>query len=338
MLCSIIIPTFNRSSSLITTIGSLLSLYSEPTTYEIIVVDNASTDDTKQKVQTIIDQNPQNRIRYFYESIPGSLSGRHNGALQSTADILIFIDDDIKVAPEWLDALIETFQDPDVHLVGGKNLPQFESQPPDWLDAFWFKEGERNWCAYLSILDFGDQLTEIDPLYVWSLNYAIRRETLIGLGGFHPDYVPKPFEQFQGDGETGLAWKVQASGSKIIYQPRAIVYHVIPDQRLTIDYFEKRMFFGGIFDSFAGIRKNRGIQYEWKMQKPLPHIRRLVRRISTRLSSDPYGIIKQRVRHSWLNGYIFHQKAVRKDPELLKWVLKESYLDYRYGPFLNAQL
>jgi hypothetical protein len=187
-------------------------------------------------------------------------------------------------------------------------------------------------------LDFGDQLVEIDPLYVWSLNYAIRRETLFRLGGFHPDYVPKPFEQYQGDGETGMAWKVQAQGLKILYQPKAIVHHIIPDHRITIEYFEKRMFFGGIFDSFTTIRKNRRVKFDWKIQKPLPQFKWILRKIATRLSLDPYGVIKQRVRDSWLQGYIFHQNAVSQDPELLKWVLKDSYLDYRYGPFLDTEL
>jgi glucosyl-dolichyl phosphate glucuronosyltransferase len=335
MRCSIIIPTLNRSLSLKTTIESLpnSSLFD----YEIIVVDNGSTDATRQLVESFIGLNPQRRIRYYYEPIPGSLSARHKGALESKGDILIFVDDDIVAEPEWLDTVVETFNDPEVHLVGGKSLPQFASQPPEWLDAFWFREGVRNWCAYLSILDFGDKTTEIDPIYVWSLNYAIRRETLFEVGGFHPDYVPRPFEQYQGDGETGLAWKVQAKGFKILYQPKAVVHHIIPDQRLTIEYFEKRMFFGGIFDSFTTIRKDRRIRFDWKMQKPLPQIKRILRRISTRLSSDPYRVIKQRVRHSWLQGYIFHQNAVRKDPELLKWVLKDSYLDYRYGPFINSE-
>jgi|APCry1669189204_1035204.scaffolds.fasta_scaffold10584_1 glycosyltransferase involved in cell wall biosynthesis len=337
MKSSIIIPTFNRSFSLRNTIESLLNSKSSPHNYEIIIVDNASTDSTKQLAESIIRLNPQQDIRYYYEPIPGSLSARHKGALESKGDILIFIDDDIVAASEWLEAIIETFNDPAVHLVGGKSLPMFDSQPPEWLEAFWFREMGRNWCAYLSILDFGDQLAEIDPIYVWSLNYAIRRETLFELGGFHPDYVPKPFEQYQGDGETGLAWKVQAKGLKIMYQPRALVHHIIPDQRLTIEYFEKRMFFGGIFDSYTTIRRNQGMKFNWKMQEPFPQIKRTVNRVVGKLSGDPHAQIKQRVRGAWLEGYKFHQREVRQDSALLMWVLQNSYFDYRYGPFRNNE-
>ena len=337
MRSSIIIPTFNRSASLKITVASLLALNSSPRDHEIIIVDNGSTDDTRAVAEAIIKSTPFRYIRYYCEPTPGLLSGRHKGALESNGDILIFIDDDIEADPGWLNAISDTFEDPKVHLVGGKNLAKFESTPPDWLEAFWFRDGGKRWCAYLSILDFGDQLMEIDPLYVWGLNFSIRRETLFELGGFHPDYVPKAFQQYKGDGETGLAWKVQAKGFKIIYQPRALVHHMIPDQRLTVEYFDQRMFLGGIHDSYTTIRRNQGIKFDWKMQEPFPQIRRLLRRIAAKLSADPYGVIKQRIREAWLEGYAFHQREVRKDPELLRWVLKDSYLDYRYGPFLHVE-
>jgi len=263
------------------------------------------------------------------------LSGRHKGALESNADILIFVDDDIETDPGWLNAISDTFEDPKVHLVGGKNLAKFESTPPDWLEAFWYRDGSLSQCFYLSLMDFGEQLTEIDPLYIWGLNFSIRRETLFDLGGFNPDYVPKPFQQYQGDGDTGLAWKVAAKGLKVMYQPAALVYHLIPKQRLTVDYFVERMFIAGFNDSYTTIRKKHGIKLDWKQQGPLPIIKRLLRRIASRFSADPYAVLKQRVREAWLEGYTYHQDKVRNDPELLKWVLKENYWDYRYGPFID---
>lgn len=264
------------------------------------------------------------------------MSARHRGAIQSKGDLLIFIDDDIVVQPEWLNEIVQVFNDPEVHLACGKSLPKFESPSPEWLEAFCFRQGNQRWCIYLSILDFGEQPMEIDPIFVWSLNYAIRRRTFFQLGGFHPDYVPKPFEQYQGDGETGLAWEVQANGYKIVYQPRAVVHHIIPPHRLTIDYFEKRMFFAGVFDSYTVIRRNRGLKHQWRMQRPLPQIRRLIRRVLAKASPNPHEEIKQRIRGAWLDGYEFHQREAKRDPALLEWILKRSYLDYRYGPFLQS--
>ena len=337
MKCSIVIPTFNRCAFLRITLDSLTSLRTN-LDREILVVDNRSTDATRQVVESVIKSKPALTIRYCYEPIPGALSARHRGAFEAEGEILIFVDDDVITSPEWLDAIVETFDDPEVHLVGGKNLLKFESPPPEWINAFWERQGGRMWCADLSLLDFGDEEMEIDPVDIWSLNYAIRRATLFELGGFHPDIVPKPYEQYQGDGETGLAWKVKARGYKVIYQPKALIHHIIPDQRVNIEYFRKRMFFYGIFDSFTRIRANRGVKYEWRMQRPIPQIKRMIRMFLARFSSDPHAELKQMVRAEWFKGYKFHQDAVRNDPAVLEWVLRESYMDYRYGPYLKEDL
>ncbi len=306
--------------------------------HEIIVVDNCSTDSTRDVVESFMNRKRDSNIRYIFEPIPGALSARHRGAFEACGEILIYVDDDVITSSEWLDAIVGVFDDPQVHLAGGKNLPKFESPPPDWINAFWDKNDGKIWCADLSLLDFGDEVMEINPVDIWSLNYAIRRSTLFELGGFHPDIVPKPYEQYQGDGETGLAWKVKAMGYKVIYQPKALIHHKIPDQRVNVEYFKKRMFFYGIFDSFTEIRANRGLQYQWRMQKPIPQLRRMVRRAQARFSSDPYAKLKQKVRSEWLKGYTFHQDAVRNDPAVLEWVLREDYMDYRYGPYMNQDL
>jgi glucosyl-dolichyl phosphate glucuronosyltransferase len=337
MKFSIIIPTVNRSSSLEITINSLLSLDFPPQDYEILIVDNGSTDSTEQVTKTAIESNVERQIKYHFEPIPGLLSGRHRGAFESKGDILVYVDDDIEADRGWLQAISEAFEDSDTHLVGGKNLPKYQSSPPDWLDAFWYRDGALCQCFYLSLVDFGDRLAEIDPLYVWGLNFSIRKETLFELGGFNPDTVPKSLQRYQGDGDTGLAWKVKAAGYKVIYQPTALVYHIVPNDRLNLDYLKERMYFAGVSDSYTTIRRNGGIRFDWKTQAPFPQIKQLYRRIASRLSTDPDAEIKQRVREGWLNGYLFHQNEVLKDPELLKWILRDNYWDYRYGPFLSMR-
>lgn len=338
MKTSIIIPTVNRSVSLRQTIGSLLSLNSDRESWELLIVDNGSTDDTRAISKAIIEANHGSAIRYFHEPIPGLLSGRHRGVFESSGDILVFIDDDVDVDPEWLNSIIETFQDPDVHLVGGKNLPRYLCKPPHWLDHFWNIEGSRKWLDFISVVDFGEEPLELDPLFIWGLNFSVRRSSLIRLGGFHPDYVPKPFDYYQGNSETGLALKAEEKGFKIMYQPRALVWHRIPQDRLTFDYFERRMFLYGVSDSYAEIRKNGGLKFDWKMTEPVPSIRKMFRRVRSRLSSAPYAAIRNRINEAWRSGFAFHQRKVRQEPELLEWVLRENYWDYRYGPYRNDDI
>lgn len=338
MQTSIIIPTVNRSASLTQTFASLLALKSDYDSVEIIIVDNGSSDDTRSVCQEIIRSNPKILIKYCFEPIPGLLSGRHRGFYESSGDILVFIDDDVDVHPHWLNSIRESFTDPYVSLVGGKNLPRYQSGEPGWLEAFWNREGAHKWLDFISILDFGDEVEELDPLFIWGLNFSIRRHSLIELGGFHPDYVPKPFDHYQGNSETGLAWKAKERGLKIMYQPKATLWHRIPDHRLTFDYFEKRMFLYGVSDSYTEIRKNGAVRFDWKISWPIPILRRLTRQLRSRLSRDPYSVARERINQSWRSGFAFHQKKARQDPELLEWALRPNYWDYRYGPYRNSEL
>jgi glucosyl-dolichyl phosphate glucuronosyltransferase len=205
---SIIIPTMNRASVLKLAIDSFCQQNFPVDRYEIIVVDNGSTDNTKNVTDAAISAYPAHQIHYIYEPIPGLLSGRHRGILAATGEILIFVDDDIEADRGWLKSMIDTFEDPTIQLVGGKNLPKYEITPPQWLAGFWETTvygGQI--CSYLSLLDLGDRLLDINANYIWGLNFAIRQDILVKLGGFHPDCVPKHLQYLQGDGETGLTIK-----------------------------------------------------------------------------------------------------------------------------------
>ena len=89
----------------------------------------------------------------------------------------MFVDDDIEADGRWLQSIIDTFADPTVQLVGGKNLPKYEIAPPKWLEGFWGSTpyGGRA-CGDLSLLDLGDCPIDIDANYVWGLNFAIRKQ------------------------------------------------------------------------------------------------------------------------------------------------------------------
>jgi GT2 family glycosyltransferase len=80
------------------------------------------------------------QIRYIFDHPePGLLTGKHRGALEAKykGELLVFVDDDIEATSGWLQAILETFKSPRVELVGGRNLPKFVVQPPEWLESFY---------------------------------------------------------------------------------------------------------------------------------------------------------------------------------------------------------
>ncbi len=373
-MISIIIPTQNRADLLEITLNSLVNLNYDFSSYEILVIDNASSDNTKLISENIINQNPDKNIRYIFEPIAGLQSGRQKGAIEAKGEILVFIDDDIEIDPNWLQAINDTFQDENIHLVGGPSYPKYEIEPPFWIDFLWNTNNEKQECGYYSLLYLGENQKEIDPNYVWGLNFSIRKKTFFDLGGFHPDCIPKKVQRFQGDGETGLTMKLKEKGLKAIYNPKVVVNHWVTKERMTFEYLEKRMYYQGVCDSFTKIRtqhfnntpntsksketsdyqvlnqseqtsilsriKNRLLARDLKneIKKLKTDINILNNEIfnlkTLALKTDTQKELETRMKIAYQRGFEFHQNEVANDPKLLEWVLKPDYFDYDYTKYL----
>jgi len=242
---SAIVPTHNRSRYLRDAIISLQKQDFPDDEYEIIVVDNNSTDDTLEVVKEC-NGNDKKKVIYVKDSEIGLHNARHTGAKTAKGEILAYVDDDGICDVKWLYEIVKPYDNPEVGCVGGKILPKWEAVPPGWI---------RQYPSYLSLLDLGDEVKELKMPRIYGCNLSIRRSLLFEVGGFNPDaFGDKRQIWFRGDGESGLLRKVLASGRKIIYTPHAIIYHVIPEKRLTLDYFKRRSFIEGISASFVANR------------------------------------------------------------------------------------
>jgi glycosyltransferase involved in cell wall biosynthesis len=136
MQASFIIPTQNRARTLRQTLCSVHSIAKEQDV-EVFVIDNASTDDTPQVCREESGKWRQGQFHYHFEPIPGLLSGRHRGAQESSGEILIYLDDDIVLQPDWFSGFLDVFSDPEVALAGGPSFPIYEIPPPNWLEGLW---------------------------------------------------------------------------------------------------------------------------------------------------------------------------------------------------------
>ncbi|MGA9033063.1 MAG: glycosyltransferase family 2 protein, partial [Sulfuricaulis sp.] len=259
---SVIISTQDRSAIVRRALQSIVDQDFPRERYEVLVIDNVSTDDTRSVVNEDIERiGSRCNVRYVYEAIPGATPARHRGATEAHGAILVYIDDDIVADRGFLASISDAFSDPSVHLVGGKNLPNYAAPPPAWVDQLWQRGPDYAFCIDYSLSDHGDRRREIDPDHVWTLNFSIRRDTLMRLGGFHPDLVPRRYQRYQGDGETGLTMKLKEQGLKAIYEPGALVHHLVAAERLNMEYLEKRRFFQGVCASYTSIRKTRKTGY-----------------------------------------------------------------------------
>ncbi|MGM9506786.1 glycosyltransferase [Larkinella sp. GY13] len=338
MIVSVIIPTLNRSCQLQRTLYSLSQLPEDRTLFEIIVIDNGSTNETERVVKTFIEENNRLDVRYFYDPVPGLLTGRHRGAQEARGETFTFIDDDVQVCQTWLSAIIEVMRSqPGISLLTGPCLPLYEIPPPYWVSNLWRSNEMGKYCGWFSLLDFGGEPRIIDPDFVWGLNFTIRRDAFFKLGGFHPDSMPDDLQIFQGDGETGLTRKAKEQGILAFYHPRVKLLHEVPQTRLTPEYIKKRAFFQGVCNSFS---KEREEKYKYKLpslnskiRKPSlissfkRNCRELYRKINFSFNRPEPDLISE-LNAEEMKGYEFHKKAFDTRPEVRDWVLQENYLNY----------
>ncbi|WP_292490768.1 glycosyltransferase family 2 protein [Methanoculleus sp. 10] len=324
MNLSVIIPTRNRSSLLEKAIQSLIAQTYSSDDFEVIIIDNGSTDGTKDIVESYKAKIPH--LIYAYETSPGLHVGRHAGLRIARGDILVYADDDIEAFPTWLEGIAESFEDPSVALVGGNNLPRYETSPPPWVELLWSSTSFGRANGMYSILDFGSAIQEISPYYVWGCNFSIRKEVLLKVGGFHPDGMPDEFLRYRGDGESAISQAVLNTGYKTVFNPKASVYHFVSAKRMTTDYIYKRGYIQGISDSYTSIRQKRKVDPKRMIGASIldrAHHFKVRMKGYVITSMQPYD----HYRSGWLKGYLYHQHEVSSDDDLLAWILRDNYFD-----------
>ena len=313
MFLSIIIPTRNRASHLETALFSLKGQTYGVESFEVLVIDNGSTDSTHEVCETCRSFLPN--LQYLHEPRPGLHVGRHLGMKRARADTLVYVDDDIEAFPTWLEGIAEAFCDEQVALVGGKNLPKFQLEPPVWIRGMWEKDRKGGrMLPYLSIIDLGDEIKGISPYFVFGCNFSIRKSVLLEAGGFHPDAMPNELIRYRGDGETHVARYIKEQGYHALYHPKASVYHLVPAERMTEDYFYHRAWLQGISDSYTAIRNGRG--------SFLGYLVRCNMTAKMLFSEKPASTFFSH----YLKGFVYHQQEVKGDPALREWVMKDRYL------------
>ncbi len=252
MKISAIIPTHNRSASLRQTIESLVLLACEAP-LEIVVVDNNSTDDTRQVAQSF---GPM--VRYVFEERTAFTRARSTGAENATGEILLYLDDDVLLFPGSLRRIVEIFrQHPDCGVIAGRIEARFLEQPPAWTLAC--QKSFNGWSLFnsetYSIIggSFQEVPSACGPMM------AIGRSAYQKAGGFPPDTIgvetntgARAFRKlYIGPGDYGLCLRVREAGFKVYYTPEVGVYHVIPPIRLSVEFWRSRMIGEGHYVAIA---------------------------------------------------------------------------------------
>ena len=246
---SIIIPTYDRVKYLKQTIQSFVALSYPQNKYEILVCDNNSSDETAQAVLEFTKRYP-GLVKYLFEPRQGVHFARNTAAKLARGDILYFTDDDIIADPNLLTSLVPVFSaDPQIASATGLVLPKWEEPPPDWI----LKHCQNGWLSLFP--EFEDNVViKSKHSDTPSCHQAIRKAVFFKTKGFHPENTAGTWI---GDGETGLNLTIEELGYLFAFVRSSVVYHIIPAERLTQKYLNKRLANQGRADSFTNYRKHR---------------------------------------------------------------------------------
>lgn len=240
MLASVVVCTYNRADRLGGCIASLLAQTLPASVFEIVVVNDGSTDHTAQVCSTYA-HTP--RVRVINQNNAGLGAARERGWRATTAPLVSFIDDDAEAPPDWLASITRRF-DENRHradapaVLGGPARPAWEITRPAWLDdslAAWLTA----WEPFADYRESGET-----GLFVGA-NMTFRRESLEAIGGFSPS-LGRRGDSLLSHEESELWERLRAAGHRSAYDPATWVRHHIPAARMKPTWFRRRIFWEGV--------------------------------------------------------------------------------------------
>lgn len=239
---SAIICTHNRASYLGAAIDSLLA-QDFTGDYEIIVVDNASTDSTRSVVEQRLSHP---RLHYVYEATVGLSVARNTGAKVAKAPILAYLDDDAEATPQWLRSLHQVYQEHEkVAIAGGKVTLLW---PPGVTHPAWISD---TLAGTLGLYDLGANfcLIENPGQTPRGLNYSLRRSFLDQIGGFDLN-LGRVGTRLLSNEELHMTQRALESHWQVAYVPDALVAHNVAPERIHPAWFLNRSWWQGISEYY----------------------------------------------------------------------------------------
>ena len=240
---TILVCTHNRAELLRGALESLEGQGLDRSRFEVLVVDNASTDATAAVVAECAAR-AKIDIRGVFEPELGLDAARNRGVREAAGEIIAFLDDDARARSDWAAAVLEAFGRHDAPIIGGRVDLDWEVPPPDWFSDVLLR--------YLIHCDYGPEVVPVtSPPWLYGTNVAVRKSLFPEIGLFRLD-LDRKGESLMGGGDTEFFKRAHARGHRLLYVPALQVRHIVPASRLTRAFFRERLLYSGYTRAAVG--------------------------------------------------------------------------------------
>ncbi len=260
-MISAIVCTYNRDKYIYNVLQSIALNDYPRNLYEIVLVNNNSTDRTQDECQRFQADYPDVQFPYSVETNHGLSHARNCGIRHAQGDLLVYVDDDATVNTQYLRTYADFFArkagceqhpdgtpshspaDPLAVAAGGPILPVYETQEPDWMSHYTRQ-------LITGKLYLGDKEKEFPHgAFPGGGNACYRKSVFDSVGLFNVELGRKG-NSLIGAEEKDLFDKMTTRGMKFYYLPNAILYHIIPEKKLTNDYFRRLTYSIGVSERY----------------------------------------------------------------------------------------
>ena len=232
-MITLIICTYNREKY----IGPLLESIAKndyPTTdYEILLVDNNCTDNTRGVCEQFCAEHTDISLRYVVETEQGLSAARNKGIKEANGEIIIYVDDDAEVDADYIRNYAEHFKaHPETMAAGGPIEPLYETEEPEWMSPY-------TKALLTAWMNYGDKVREYpNGRYPGGGNAAYRKVVFDKVGLFNTELGRKGNLLLASE-EKDIFDKMHALGMQVLYLPSPVLHHKIPQAKLEEDYFNR---------------------------------------------------------------------------------------------------
>jgi len=256
---SVILCTYNRRNLALSALASLRRQTLAYNQFEVIVVDNGSSDGTLSAVRTYVSAGNQAerkwgdnwQVQCLSEAQNGLAHARHTGLLAASGETAVFVDDDTLAEPHFLERLLQAYDETGADAIGGRVEVRWEAPRPHWLS-----DDLLDMLGHFAPSTTRMQLPEGASFS--SCNFSVKIEALRHSGCFSP-FLSKRLHMPASMEAQDLCHRLQQAGYMLVYEPGAVVAHRAPAARLRREYFVGRAYWQGrseVLALYAGILHN----------------------------------------------------------------------------------